>query len=413
MSSARCSLVLCAGAIALVCSAPACAFLPALEEVRTAIDGLATVQAALAREREAAARGDALRASPYGYELNLMPLARHEHGAGSYGELESTLMKRLRLPAKTRLDGALAASGEDIAHLALGDARHEGARRLLEAWMAWARAANLALLAEAQRANLAEERTAVARRVALGELAVLDERRAAAALAQAEIALERARLEREQARLVLASEFPALSLPNVAPAIPRPADGAPAADAVERIVDNSHELALARALAARQGVAAARADAEQRPDPSIGLRVLSEADWHEQAIGVVVSIPFAAGNQRASMRAERALTDAIDAEAAGTARRVRLDAEKLVRALPSQYEAWAAAARMLRAAEDALARVEKAWRLGAIDLAELLLARRQAYEARSNELALRSEVQALAARIEVDGHRRWVIDERH
>lgn len=408
--------VLCAiGAaiLALTCSAQARAFLPDADAALTAIDGLPTVQAALARGREASARGDALREGPYGYELTLMPLARHQNGYGSYGELETMLTRRMRLPAKSRLDGALANAGEEISRYVIGDARHEGARRLLDAWMAWARAASLATLAERQRATAADERKAVARRVELGELPLLDERRAATALAQAELAAERARLAREEARLALNTDFPTLGLPAAPPEPPQPQPATVAPDSVELIVEHSHELAVARALAARQGVSAARADAERRPDPSVGLRMLAEADGHEQAVGLVVTIPFAASSQPATVMAERALTEAIDTEAAGVARRIRLEAEKLVRALPAQYDAWTAAARMVDAADDTLARMERAWRLGAVDFADVLLARRNAYEARVNELGLRFDVQSLATRIEIDSHRRWASDGEH
>ena len=387
------------------------AFLPDEDQVRTVIDELPSVQAAIAREREAGARGDAMRDSPYGYELSIMPLARHERRVGTYGEVESTLTKRMRLPAKTRLDSALAEAGESIARFALGDARHEGARRLLDAWVSWVRAAGLARLAELQRATLEDERKAVARRVALGDLPVLDERRAAAAVAEADMGVERARLEREQARLALAVEFPSLALPSAVPGVPAPLDLEVGEDAVARMIEHSHELMMARAQAARQGVAASRADAERRPDPSFGLRVLSEGDGNEQAVGVVLSIPFAASGQSATVRAERALGEAIDSEVAGIARRVRLDAEKLLQALPARHDAWAAAARMVDAADDALARVEKAWQLGAADLSELLLARRYAFEARVSELGLRLDAQALAARIEIDSHQRWAANE--
>lgn len=387
------------------------AFLPDAALARRAIDALPSVQVAEARAREANARGEALRKGPYGFELTIMPLARHERQVGTYGEVESQLMRRLRLPDKVRLDDALAGAGDELAHHALGDARHEGARRLLDAWVAWVRAANVTTLAEAQRAVLVDEHRAVARSVEVGELPVLDERRAATALAQAELVVERARLEREQARLTLATEFPTLPLPAAPPGIPAPATPSASPAMIEEMVEHSHELLVARMLAARQDLAAARADAERRPDPSIGLRVLGEGGGTDQALGVVVSIPFAGPGQSATARAEHALGEAIGTEALGIERKVRLEAEKLVQALPVQQSAWAAAARMVEAAEDAVARLERAWRLGAIDLADLLLARRQAYEAHLNELGLRLDVQALLARVDIDSHRRWAADE--
>lgn len=387
------------------------AFLPEAALARRAIDALPSVQVAEARAREARARGEALRQGPYGFELTIMPLARHERQVGTYGEVESQLMRRLRLPEKVRLDDALAGAGDELARYALGDARHEGARRLLDAWVAWVRAANVTTLAEAQRTVLADEHRAVARSVEVGELPVLDERRAATALAQADLVVERARLEREQARLTLATEFPALPLPAAPPGVPTPARRRADTAAIEEIIEHSHELQVARTLAARQDLMAARADAERRPDPSIGLRVLGEGDGTNQALGVVVTIPFAGPGQTATVRAERALGEAIGTEALGIERRVRLDAEKMLQALPVQHSAWAAAARMVDAADDAVALLERAWRLGAVDLADLLLARRQAYEAHLNELALRLDVQALIARVDIDSHRRWAADE--
>lgn len=392
----------------LAAAAPsALAFLPADGLAREAIDELPSVQAAAERAREAGARGDALRSNPYGAELTVMPLARHTRGAGTYGEVEAMLMQRMRLPGKSRLDGALAEAGDRIAQYMLGDARHEGARQLLAAWVTWVRAAHLVALAERQRTTLADERRAVARSVELGELPLLDERRAAAALAQADLAVERARMAREQARLAFVTDFPGLPLPATPPEVPTPSSTPVDTDAVERMLAHSHELLMARALAARQGVAAARADAERRPDPSIGLRVLSEGDGGDQGLGVVLTIPFAASGQRATVRAESALGAALETEAAGIERRVRREATGLVQALPAQREAWSAAVRMLDAAEDALNRVDKAWRLGAVGLDELLRARRQAYEARLNEVDLRLDVAALVARIEIDTHRRW------
>ncbi len=386
-------------------------FLPAAPAAIAAIDALPSVQAALARERAAAARGEALSRSPYGMELTVMPLARHETRGTTYGEVESMLTKRLRLPGKARIDDQLAASGNELALAAVGDARHEGARLLLERFLAWVRAANTVSLAERQRATLDEEQRAIARRVALGDLPALDEQRAAAATAAAEVAVERARMEREQARLALALQFPQLELPPAAPEIPPPSIELPAEDAtVARIREHSHELEMAQLAARRQGYAAARADAEKHPDPTVGVRVLSEGRGNEQAVGVVVSIPFAASGTSATARAEHALTDAVDTEASGAGQLVDLKARQLVSSLPVQISAWQAAVRTADLTDAALAKVQRAWQLGEAGFADLAAARRAAFDARAAELALRVDVHGIRARIEIDSHERWAIE---
>lgn len=340
-----------------------------------------------------------------------MPLARHETRGTTYGEVESMLTKRLRLPEKTRIDGALAANGRELAALAVGDARHEGARLLLERYMTWVQAANAVTLAEQQRSTLVEEQRIVERRVAAGDLPKLDAQRASAATAAAEVAVEQARSAREQARLALALAFPTLSLPPVAPAVPPPPTTLPPEEeTVARIVEQHHGLGIAEAMARRQGHTAARADAERHPDPTVGLRMLSEGRGNEQAVGVVVTIPFAAGSAPATVRAERALGEAYDTEAAGAAQQVALEARQLLTALPAQIAAWEAAARNAALSEAAAAKVQRGWQLGELGFADLAAARRAAFEARATELSLRADVHALRAKIEIDVHERWAVE---
>ena len=106
-------------------------------------------------------------------------------------------------------------------------------------------------------------------------------------------------------------------------------------------------------------------------------------------------------------------TWAINTEATGIARMVRLEADKLLAARPAQLSAWQAAMRARKLTEEALGRIDKSWRLGATDFSELAAARRLAHEAAATELDLRLDVHALQARIEIDSHRRWAGDTGH
>ncbi len=385
-------------------------FLPDDAAAGAAIDALPTVRAASARAAEASARADALAAGPYGLSLNIIPVVRYEHPNGATtNEWEASLTRSLRLPRKERIDRALGAAGIDAAGNALADSRHLGARTLLERWLAWLGKAHDLALVMAHRDDLAAEHTRIARQVALGDLAVLDLDRARTALASAELATEQARLAREEARLALLGEFPTLAVPRTPPPVPAPAPLAEDAETVVmRIVERSHEVATALALAERQRHAAERAAADRLPDPNIGLRVVDESAHQQQAIGITFSLPFAGPAQEPTVTAEGHLVEATLAEAAAVRALVENEARRLVRSLPLALDAWHAAARALDAARAARRRVLRAQALGEAALADVALARRAEIEAARAELGARLAVHALHLRIEVDSHERWV-----
>lgn len=392
-------------------------FIPAPDLALAAIDALPRVRAAQARGNEASARGEALMRGPYGFDLTVMPTARHERGGATYDEWEAQLTHQLRLPRKVALDRELGEVGVDASTLGLADARHAGARDLLALWFGWLRAAGAVELAASQLDLVRSESEAVTRRVAAGDAAALDADRAAAALAQAEGALARAEAERVRAEVALAARFPDLPLPARSPDVPRPDDATEDTDAaraiVDGIVDANHEIGLADALARRQGLAAARADAERWPDPSLGVRVLEETNGAARGVGLVINIPFAGGGARATAEAEQDLAAAMAEEAAAVRDAVRGEARQLATGIPRQWRAWQATERARRAAEAALARMQRAWELGEAGLADLALARRTAQDAQALEWQARLDVHEARLRVEVDSHRLWARHDDH
>lgn len=392
-------------------------FIPAPDLALAAIDALPRVRAAQARGNEAAARGEALARGPYGFDLTVMPTARHERGGATYDEWEAQLTHQMRLPRKVALDRELGEVGVDASTLGVADARHAGARDLLGLWFAWLRVAGAAELAAAQRDVVRSEHEAVMRRVAAGDAAALDADRAAAALAQAEGALARAEAERVRAEVALNARFPDLPLPARPPAVPNPAAASEDAEAaraiVDDIVDANHEIGIADALARRQGLTAARADAERWPDPSLGVRVLEETNGAARGVGLVINIPFAGGGARATAVAEQDLASAMAEEAAAVRGLVRGEAQQLATGMPRLWRAWQAAERARLAAEAALARMQRAWELGEAGLADLALARRTAQDAQALEWQARLDVHEAHLRVEVDAHRLWARHDDH
>ncbi|MGE0483886.1 MAG: TolC family protein [Gammaproteobacteria bacterium] len=385
------------------------AFLPLDARAEAAIEALPMVHAASARAEESRARGDALAASPYGFEATIAPQVRFDHVAeAAWNEWEASLSRRLRLPGKAALDRALGAAGVEAATLAVDDARHMGARLLLERWFAWLRAALATRVAQAQLATVQAEQVAIGKRVSGGDLAILDGDRAAAQTARAELAVRQRRLERDQARLALVGLFPAIELPPDLPTIPSPEAALPDVDAaVAKAVARSHEIAIALALAERQQLNAARVQSNERPDPSVGLRVLDESRHDQQALAVVISLPFASAANRASAVAEGHLAAALAAEADGVRQEVAINARQLAEAVAARLEAWQAARTALAATRDALARVERAFALGEAGYADVALARRELQDAEYVEIAARLDAHETRLRLAVDSHDLW------
>ncbi len=379
---------------------------PALAE--RAIETLPQVRAAQARLEESRARGDALEAGPYGLQVNLSPMVRNEQGGPSYSEWEASLTRRLRLPDKAALDRALGEAGTEAAALAVDDARHMGARMLLEHWTAWLRAALATRLAQDQRDALAAERDAIAARVSAGDLARLDLDRVSAELAAVEVDVARQRLAREQARLALNALFPQLGVPPSVPAIPPPQAALPdPAATVARIVSRSHEIGIALAIARQQRLSAERAGTERWSDPTVGVRVLDEANHDEQALGLVFSWAFPTAADRATAVAAGHLAAARLAEADAVRRDIERGARQLLQALPDRIAAWRAAEAALTASSAALSRVEHAFALGEAGFSDLSLARRQQREAAELEVSARLDVHETRLAIDIDSHELW------
>lgn len=384
-------------------------FVPEASSAEAAIEALPMVAAALSGIEVSSARADALARGPYGFQINVMPTVRHERHGPTYSEWEASLSHPWRLPGKERIDRAIGAVGQEAADLAVEDARHIGARLLLERWFRWLRDAASANLAARHVANLREQRAAIALRVERGDLAALDLDRADAAVAQAEVTVERSQLSREQARSALAQQFPSLVVPAAVPAIPvPPAPDEDEAVIVQRILSRSHEIALAEAATRRQGLLADRAAADRHPDPSVGVRFLDEVDSTQHAVGLVFSIPLAGRGQAATALAETRLISTAEAEAAAVAQTIELEARQLAQARARGLQTWQATKRALLASTAALQRMERAWQLGEVGFADVALARRDQQDAEQTEQMARIDALETQLLIEIDSHRRWV-----
>lgn len=408
-------LSLCA-AVALACipwlalaqeSAPD--WLPSSAQVRTTLRAQPVVRAAAERVRAAEATQRALNVGSYEFQAN-SGFQRRDVTTEQrrYNEWEMGISRTIRLPGKAQLDQEIGSSTLSVADLRLEDAEHQVARRLLDAWMAWLRSNAVAEETAAQDQLLSRERDALVRRVALGDAArremdVLDAERATQA-AQTLMARDAALA----ARQTLALGFPEITVPHAAAALPEPQElpGRPQ-DWQARIVRESAEIAMANGETMRLSKLAERARAERTPDPTVGVRVLSDRGGAERVVGVVLSIPFGTDYRSARAATESANAAVAEAEAADVRRATEQGAWLAVQAAQSKRTQWQSHQQALAAQTAANTRTRRAWELGEAPLGEYLLSLRSLRQARLAETQARVDALQAAMLVRIDAHAIW------
>ncbi|EKT4439852.1 TolC family protein [Stenotrophomonas maltophilia] len=388
---------------------PAPQWLPPPDQVHATLQAQPTVRAAAERLQAAAATQRALEVGSHEFQANSGLQRRNvTTEQRRYNEWELGISRTIRLPGKARLDREIGSSTRSVAELRLEDAEHQVARRLLDAWMGWLRSSAVAEETAAQDQLLSRERDALARRVTLGDAArremdVLDAERATQA-AQTLMARDAALA----ARQTLALGFPEITVPPALPALPEPQelpDGPQAWQA--RIVRESAEIAIANGETTRLFKVAERTRAERTPDPTVGVRVLSDRGGTERVVGVVLSIPFGTDYRSARAATESANAAAAEAEAADVRRAIEQGAWLAVQAAQSKRAQWQSHQQALAAQVAANTRTRRAWELGEAPLGEYLLSLRSLRQARLAETQARVDALQAAMLVRIDAHAMW------
>ncbi|MDP2132022.1 MAG: TolC family protein [Sulfuritalea sp.] len=382
--------------------------LPTSAQVDQALRAHPLVRAASYGVQAEQANRDRLEAGSHEFALRLASQQRRERPLGlSYREHEIGIERAIRLPGKAAKDAELGAVGVEQARFALGDAVHESARLLLSRWFEWQREAAAVTEWTAQVETLQRQHDVVGKRVGAGDAAKLEELLSGAQLAQAQVQQAQAGNRQERAALEFAQHFPAIALPAHAASEGPPAIGDAPAVWRERILAHSHELSLASGGARRGRLLAQRLDAERLPDPTVGLSYGSERDGQERIVGLQLTIPLPGGGRAASARAGAAEAETAGAREALVLARVEAEAQRTVRQAQSSREQWLRQADVARRMDDNVRLLEKAWRLGEGQFAELQNARRQAIEARLAATQARLDASEARYRLLLDAHQLW------
>ncbi len=386
--------------------------LPPEPQVREALDQHPTVLAAMARVAAARADGEALRAGPHEFQLTTSAIQRSVDRDGRYAEFDASLSRPIRLPGKARLDRQAGASGVAAEENRMEDARHQAALLLADYWWDWLGAAAEQQIDAQAVQNLERSLASIRRRAELRDAAPMEVDQAEAALGAARLQVQQSAGRAELARGRIAAQFPGLALPAAPDDLPLPEmPQASLAELRALVIARSHEIGAARAEAERMQALADRARRDRIADPSVGVRAFSERSGQETGIGLIATIPI--GGRHRSALADRAGSEAAAAEAMATA--VAFDVQEMadtdVVQADAAWSAWQRSRDGARAQVAAVLKMRKGYDLGAIDLADLLLAERQTQDMFRAEVQARTEALRAITRILIDSHSIWISDE--
>lgn len=385
--------------------------LPPPDVVKKVLRVQPSVLAALADVSADEANRTRLRAGSYEPTVRVNGQRRRVDDPSSrFGEWDVGVERALRLPGKADIDARIGDALVARAQSVHGDALHEAGRALLRGWFGWLRESSQSLQWQAQAAILREQLAVVEKRVKAGDASRLEAAQARAALdqADAQVVLARGRADVAAAEIVQRNagiELPAAPVLQSPPALDQPYSWWR-----ERSLEESHELMLARHETARAQLAARRADADRRPDPTVGVRYASERSGSERIVGLTVAVPLPGQGRAAQSDAAQAMSRAAAHREAAVLR--KLEAEVATQHVQAQVtrENWLRLQRVAETFEQNAALLSRAYALGETPLGEVLTARRQAVEARMAANTAQLDASEARYRMMLDAHLIWDFD---
>lgn len=322
-------------------------------------------------------------------------------------EWDVAIERPLRLINKVLLDDDIGAEGVVRATHALGDARHESGRTLLHLWFNWQREQMQVLQWQQQVDILKQQALTTEKRLKAGDAPRMELSQASAAVAQATVSLQQARMRAELAGNELTRQFPAIVLP----AQPASSEPSPIGENLEYwkrlILDHNHELEMVRSERRFQQMLAERSRAERIPDPTIGVRYSNELAGSENVTGVYLSIPLSFG-----LRGTHAENAEQQAEIAGNResavqRRLEADIYAAHTQAIHSYQIWQQAKEAADSIRQNAELATRAYSLGESSLFETLTARRLGLESALAENLARLDANEARYRLLLDAHQLW------
>jgi outer membrane protein TolC len=293
------------------------------------------------------------------------------------------------------------------ANFALGDARHEAGRTLLHLWFNWQREKMQVIQWQQQVDILMQQAQTTEQRLKAGDAPRMELSQASAAVAQATVSLQQAKMRTELAGNELMRQFPTIILPQrLTTSQPQPI--AENFDYWKKtILDDNHELEMVRSEQRIQQLLAKRGRADRLPDPTVGIRYSNEMGGLEKVAGIYVSIPISFGVRGANAEnAEYQAQIAADRENA-VRRRLEGDIYAAHTQAVSSYQIWLQAREAAASIRQNAELVTRAYGVGEISLTDTLNARRLALESTLSENLMRLDANEARYRLLLDAHQLW------
>jgi outer membrane protein TolC len=389
-------------------SSPSLSFLPPEGQVVDMLTQDPNVRRADALLNAAQAEARGRDAGPHEFTLHGEYVTRATNLDGRLNEWTAGVSRGIRLPGKAEADRRIGASGVDAAQNGLGDARHQTALALKNLWITWLVAESDARQSDADVAAYERQLSVTQRSRQLGQTATLEVEQVQAALGQARTLAAQATQARLDAKMTLQRSFPTLVLPVSPPAMPEPqAPPGSWEDWRKAVLDDNHEIKMARSEAERRDWLAKRARLDRFADPTLDLRTFQERSGHETGFGIGFSMPI--GGALRSAAADQTAAEAAAAYVAAhrVQREVEIVGERDVITARQSLEAWRQSQAAAQSSAAMLARMQRAHELGDQGLTELLIARRQDYDMRRNEGRARAAAHSAILQLLIDSHRVW------
>ncbi len=401
----------------LLCGGPANAAetsgpdLPPPAQVDAALSGHVLVLNAISNLKMEHANQRKWNSGNYEFNLRAGSAQRNIVGTGqNLREWNVELERPLRLYNKVGIDEDIGAASVARAEFALGDARHEAARMLLQLWFAWQREQAQAGLWQQQVDILEQQAQLAEKRVKAGDAPRLESNQAQAAVAQAGVSLHQAQLRAQLAGNDLARQFPAIRLPEILrPSAPQAVEHG-LAYWKSQVFEHNHELGMAQQQSRVQQLLAQRSRADRVPDPTVGVRHSSEFGGTEIVNGVYFSVPLSFGQRSATAEGAAQQADVAADQEAFVRRRLEGDIYAAYTQAVKSFDTWQQAHEAALAMRSNADLVAKAYSLGESSLLESLSARRFALESSLAEILAQLDANEARYRLLLDAHQLWPLD---
>jgi outer membrane protein TolC len=281
----------------------------------------------------------------------------------------------------------------------------------LHLWFNWQREQVQAMQWQQQVDILKQQAGFTEKRFKAGDAPKMEWNQAQAAVSQASVALQQAKMRAQLAAAALTREFPSIQFPSAQTlSTPQPVEH-DFAYWKTQIIEHNHEVELALAERRIQQMLAQRSRADLIPDPTIGLSYSNEMGGAEKVAGLYVSVPLSFGLRSANAQHAAYQAEISSNREAMIRKRLEGDINAVYTQAVSSYAAWQQAQETADSQRKNAELVSRAYTLGESNLSETLIARRLALEATLAENISQLDANEARYRLLLDAHQLWSMAE--